>query len=210
MLRAARSTMAASIAGSLMLLLPAIHALPIGGERISRPALLRSVGCSVAASLVAPASSQAYDLPPLDAFDDKTLRAKYAAMPNPPLDKQASAAFFAITSGDLASLKMMIQSGWDLGSATDSAGKTSLHRAAQLGNAGAVQLLLDGGFKVDPTTRWAETPLHFAIRNGRLNVVKQLKEAGADTSKETFGGDNALALAQKYRMVSVAEYLSSP
>ena len=34
---------------------------------------------------------------------------------------------------------MMIDNGWQLGSATDSAGKTSLHRAAQLGNAAAVK-----------------------------------------------------------------------
>uniref|UniRef100_A0A7S4B6E0 Uncharacterized protein n=2 Tax=Chrysotila carterae TaxID=13221 RepID=A0A7S4B6E0_CHRCT len=102
----------------------------------------------------------------------------------------------------------MLDAGWDLNSATDSAGKTTLHRAAQVGNEVAVKMLLDAGVKVDPITRWNETPLHFAVRNGRLGAVKQLVAAGASLSKETFGGDNALQVARKYRMTSIVDFLS--
>ena len=91
------------------LVLCTVHArctqLVTAGGRMSRAALLRGFA-AVAGTTMCPSVTPAYDLPPLDAFDDKALRAKYAAMANPSMDKQASAAFYAITSGDTASLKV--------------------------------------------------------------------------------------------------------
>ena len=103
----------------------------------------------------------------------------------------------------------MAKGGWDLDKVTDSAGKTVLHRAAQVGNAPAVALLLKSGAPIDPKTQWKETPLHMAARTNRLECVKQLVEAGASTSAETYGGDTALGLATKYKFTALAEYLSS-
>jgi len=103
----------------------------------------------------------------------------------------------------------MVEGGWDLAACKDSAGKTVLHRAAQVGNGPAVAALLKAGSKIDAMTQWKETPLHMATRNGRLAVVKQLVEAGASTSTQTYGGDDALTIAKKYKMKEVAEFLTS-
>jgi ankyrin repeat protein len=45
----------------------------------------------------------------------------------------------------MGSLQAMADAGWALGSVKDSAGKTPLHRAAQVGNAPAVELLIKYG-----------------------------------------------------------------
>jgi len=162
---------------------------------------------ALAAGIRLPAS--AFDLPILEDFDDPKARKKAAAMPNPPIGKQQSSAFYAVSTGDMASLQLMVDNGWALSQAKDTAGKTVLHRAAQVGNAPAVDVLIKQGSAVDAVTQWQETPLHMAARNGRVACVKQLAEAGADLSKKTFGGDTALTLAEKYRMKAVVEYLSS-
>jgi ankyrin repeat protein len=93
--------------------------------------------------------------------------------------KQTGDVFYALTTGDLPTLNKMAASGWSLAECKDTAGKTALHRAAQLGNTGAIEILLKAGSKVDAKTTWKETPLHYAARNGRLPAVKQLVEAGA-------------------------------
>jgi ankyrin repeat protein len=93
----------------------------------------------------------------------------------------------------------MIDSKWDLANAVDTAGKTPLHRAAQLGNTGAIEKLLKAGVPINPVNTWMETPLHLAVRNGRAAAVKQLVDAGASKTAETAGGDTAYALATKYK-----------
>merc|ERR1712216_995243 len=57
---------------------------------------------------------------------------------------------------------------------------------------------------------WKETPLHFAVRNGRVDAAKELLKAGASTTAATYGGDTALELARKYRMSAVAQLFPSP
>ena len=65
------------------------------------------------------------------------MRRRAAAKPNPGRDKQQSSIFYAITTGDNLLIKQMADSGWELPMLQDSAGKTALHRAAQVGNVGA-------------------------------------------------------------------------
>ena len=79
---------------------------------------------------------------------------------------------------------------------------------AQVGSVGAVQLLIDAGANPSVTNKFDESPLHFAVRNNRLPVVKVLVGAGANRDQKTFGGDTALVLAQKYRMKAVEDYLT--
>lgn len=164
---------------------------------------------SVVTALALPSAVFAFDTPSLEAYDDPKAKAQFAPLPNPPLAKQASAAFYAISTGDLPGLKKMVEAGWELDKATDTAGKTPLHRAAQVGNAGAVALLLDSGCNPSVVNKFEETPLHMATRNGKLPVVKALIAAGADSKATTFGGDTALVLSKKYRMQAVQEYLET-
>ena len=103
----------------------------------------------------------------------------------------------------------MIDAGWELDKATDTAGKTPMHRAAQVGNTGAINMMLEAKCNPSVINQFSETPLHMAVRNGRLASVKALVGAGADTSVKTFGGDTALVLAKKYRMSEVESYLAT-
>ncbi|KFY47711.1 hypothetical protein V496_10484 [Pseudogymnoascus sp. VKM F-4515 (FW-2607)] len=66
----------------------------------------------------------------------------------------------------------------------DSAGRTVLARAADLGNEEMVKLLIDHGSRVegDPSG-W--TPLYLAVHDGHIEVVKLLLEAGADPDVKT-------------------------
>jgi len=177
----------------------------------SPPTGRRAVVQSAAALVtsLAPLSARSFDLPPVDQYGNPAERARYASMPNPSLGKQRGDVFYALTTGDIPMLNKMAENGWSLDAVKDTASKTALHRAAQLGNTAAIEVLLKSGAQVDAKTTWLETPLHFASRNGKLPVVKQLVEAGASLSAETYGGDTALGLARKYRMGAIEEYLKA-
>jgi len=153
-------------------------------------------------------AANAFDLPSLEAFDDPKQRKYYASRPNPDASKQQSLAFYAVSTGDQTTLQLMVDNGWEITKVSDSASKTVLHRAAQVGNTPAVALLLKAGAQVDAVTQWKETPLHMAARNGKLACVKALVESGASLDKQTIGGDTALVLSRKYKMASIEEYLS--
>jgi len=178
-----------------------------GGLASGTPTRRALLGAALAS--VSPLAAAAFDTPDVGQFDDPFARAKASGRPNPSGSKQLTAAFYALTSGDVQSLKSMAAAGWDLNTITDTAGKTPLHRAAQLGFGPGVQVLLDAGVDVDPSNAWKETPMHFAVRNGKIGVVKQLVGAGANLSKVTGGGDTPLSLARKYRMEEIATYLSA-
>ena len=171
----------------------------------------RSVLSTAAAAFLSPAVAvNAFDLPPPTQMEDAAARSTYAAMGNPDKSKQQGSAFIALGNSDMASLQAMADSGWALDELADDAGKTVLHRAAQVGNAPAVTLLLKAGSPIDAYSAFRETPLHLAVRNNRLECVKLLVEAGASTSAQ-YGkdGDTALSLAQKYRFEAVVGYLTS-
>mmetsp|Transcript_4119 Transcript_4119/g.8910 ORF Transcript_4119/g.8910 Transcript_4119/m.8910 type:complete len:198 (-) Transcript_4119:327-920(-) len=191
----------------LALTLTAAAAMSTGGCA-RRQAL--TLGAAAASCAVLPLrASNAFDMPSLEEFDDRKARKYYATMPNPSANKQQSLAFYAVSTGDQDSLQAMVNAGWDLATVSDTAGKTVLHRAAQVGNGLAVDTLLKAGAKVDAMTQWKETPLHMAARTGQLACVKALVESGASLTKTTIGGDTALVLARKYRMARVEEYLAS-
>ena len=178
---------------------------------VSRASVLRGAfgACAAAAAaLAAPRAARAFALPPLEAFDDPRIRAEFAQRGNPPLSSQHGGAFWAITIGDTRLLKQMVDAGWDLERATDSAGKGSMHRAAQVGDEGAIQILLDAGLKIDPVTQFKETPLHMAARNNKLGAVKKLVEAGASTTKINYNDDNALGIARRYKYAALTDYLA--
>ena len=175
---------------------------------VTRRAALESAGAALAASFAVAAPAGAFDIPPLDQFEDLKARAKFAQMPNPKgLKKQVSSAMYAITTGDLPSLKKMVDAGWDLTAATDDAGKTALHRAAQLGSTGAAEVLIGGKVNLDAVTLYKDTPLHMAARNNRVDFVKQLVAAGADKTKVNMAGDTPAMLAARYKFEGVIDAL---
>lgn len=152
----------------------------------------------------------AFNLPPLEEFEDPKARQYYAKQPNPgDMSVMQSKAFYAVATGDNASFENMLKAGWPIGKLTDSAGKTVMHVAAQKGNPTAITAMLAADVPVDPMTRWKETPLHLAVRNNKLDCAKALLDAGASTTAVTYGGDTPAELAVKYKMTKIGELLSS-
>ena len=100
---------------------------PSGASPPSRRVILQGAASSLLFG--ASPAAFAFDTPDLTAFDDPKAKALFADKANPGLTKQASASFYAITTGDLVSLKKMLDADWKLGEACDSAGKTPMHRA---------------------------------------------------------------------------------
>jgi ankyrin repeat protein len=85
----------------------------------------------------------------------------------------------ACSSGDLETLRRLLQDGPELARARLAGGTTGLHLAVK--HPDAVRLLIAHG--ADPNARDAgdhATPLHFAAANGTIETVRVLLDAGAD------------------------------
>jgi uncharacterized protein len=76
-------------------------------------------------------------------------------------------------------------------------GMTSLHWAAQHGNAEVVNQLLDAGAMVDPPTCFGVTPLVIACTTGDERIVSRLLEAGADPNQASTSGETPLMIASR-------------
>ena len=107
-------------------------------------------------------------------------------------------AHLAALRGDTKIVKMLVSKGARLDIA-DIYGKTALHEAASMGDRAMVELILSGeGSKlIDLKTKDAtsQTPLHLAIKAGRVEVVISLLEAGARTDLGDSQGWPGLHLA---------------
>ena len=80
----------------------------------------------------------------------------------------------AVMRGDSAMVRRLIKQGLDV-NASQPDGMSALHWAAQRGDAGAAQLLMYAGARVDAVTRNGNyTPLHLAARQGKTEAVKAL------------------------------------
>ena len=78
-------------------------------------------------------------------------------------------------------LRMLLEAGAPV-RMEDGARQTLLHYAARAGQKEAVSLLLPLAQKqrvLDSRDRWQRTPLHWAVLNGHLTVVRMLLDAGA-------------------------------
>ena len=152
---------------------------------------------------------RAFNLPPLEEFEDPKARRFYAKQPNPgDMGVMQTKAFYAVATGDNPTFEQMLEAGWPIAKLKDTAGKTVMHVAAQKGNPSAISSMIKAGVPVDPKTQWKETPLHLAVRNNKADCVKALLDAGASLDSVTYGGDTPLELANKYKMVKIAPMLA--
>jgi hypothetical protein len=84
----------------------------------------------------------------------------------------------------------------------NSAGYTPLWAAASSNHVEVLQVLLDHDpLSVDIQDNVLRTPLHMAIKNGHLESIRVLLEAGADKNVKNAQGDIAFSMTQKLYML---------
>jgi uncharacterized protein len=74
------------------------------------------------------------------------------------------------------------------------AGESPLSLAASIGRAEMVQALLDGGARIVVDGQWQPT-LHRAVRNGNVDVVRLLLDAGANVNEQADFGEAPIHVA---------------
>ncbi len=96
--------------------------------------------------------------------------------------------FEAAGRGKLSVAQRKLERGANVNETDSFFGETPLHRAAKVGDAAMIQLLLNHGADVSAQTQYGDTPLHFAITGRNPDVIKLLLTHGANPSaKDVFG-----------------------
>jgi ankyrin repeat protein len=83
---------------------------------------------------------------------------------------------------------------WQSDSDPNGWNRSPLHVAVLNGHGPAVELLLDQGAAVNATSKYGDTPLHFAINNRDVEIITALYKAGADVTIENDDGETAASL----------------
>ena len=119
----------------------------------------------------------------------------------------------AVTAGDEASVRQLIQRGVMLNAAVPGVGRTALHQAVAQKNAKVAKLLLDGRARTDIAGRFGvprairEFPLHRAVAIGEPQLVKLLLDHGANPNVADDGGMTPLHRAAAAGDVEAARLL---
>jgi hypothetical protein len=121
--------------------------------------------------------------------------------------------YAAVTGGDEASVKKLIQRGVSVNLVVPGEGHTALHQAVATKNLAMTRLLLDGKARTDVAGRYGvprairEFPLHRAVTAGSPQLVKLLLDKGANPNAVDDGGLTALHRAAGAGDVAVAQVL---
>ena len=100
--------------------------------------------------------------------------------------------FKAARTGDVETVKNLLDLGADIQAVDGDTKHTLLHRAANSGKVEVVKLLLDRGAPVDALDHFGDTPLITAAGAGRLAIVKLLLNADANPNAANVYGWTAL------------------
>ncbi|KAF7647406.1 hypothetical protein LDENG_00172840 [Lucifuga dentata] len=119
--------------------------------------------------------------------------------------------FNCVLSGDLETLKQLLESEAVNGEAEDpfgkrdEAGRNALLSAAMLGRSAIIRELVGHGADVNEHTARGYSSLHLAACWGHLEAVRTLLELGAQTQTRTFRGETPVDLAHRYARTECAE-----
>jgi ankyrin repeat protein len=115
---------------------------------------------------------------------------------------------YAALEGSLAAVMELLNDGFDV-DLGDVDGYTPLHFAAQGYHEDVARHLIDHGATVDAQNRFGNTPLWVALFNsrGRPEVIKLLRDAGADTALKNHSGNSPADLARMVANYPLAEIL---
>ncbi|XP_026983417.1 ankyrin repeat domain-containing protein 29 isoform X5 [Sagmatias obliquidens] len=119
----------------------------------------------------------------------------------------ANAAFWAARRGNLALLRLLLNSGRVDVDCRDSNGTTLLMIASYAGHIGCVKEIVLQGADINLQRESGTTALFFAAQQGHNDVVRFLFEFGASTEFRTKDGGTALLAASQYGHMKVVETL---
>ncbi|XP_066872089.1 ankyrin repeat domain-containing protein 29 isoform X3 [Kogia breviceps] len=119
----------------------------------------------------------------------------------------ANAVFWAARRGNLALLRLLLNSGRVDVDCRDSHGTTLLMVASYAGHIGCVRELVLQGADINLQRESGTTALFFAAQQGHNDVVRFLFEFGASTEFRTKDGGTALLAASQYGHMKVVETL---
>ncbi|MDO4629792.1 MAG: ankyrin repeat domain-containing protein [Planctomycetia bacterium] len=106
--------------------------------------------------------------------------------------------FEAAGRGKLSVAQRKLERGANVNETDSFFGETPLHRAAKVGDAAMIQLLLDHGADVSVQTQYGDTPLHFAITGRNPEVIQLLLTYGANPRAEDIFGRTPAQCAKFY------------
>jgi len=124
---------------------------------------------------------------------------------NAPLDTTRK-LLDAAKSGDVKTVKLLLEKGADVNTKSDDGG-TALMSAAKRGYMEIIKLLLDKGADINAKDTDGTTALMLAAVKGQTKVVQLLLDKGADINAQRNDGRGALMLAEETDQTQTAELL---
>ncbi|MEO8308902.1 MAG: ankyrin repeat domain-containing protein [Pseudomonadota bacterium] len=118
---------------------------------------------------------------------------------------EAGALAEAAEAGDLDTVRSLLKSRPDVNEPGND-GTPALHWVVRMQATDLARQLLRAGAKADLANRYGVRPVHVAISNGDLTLVRLLLEAGADPNS-TNSGDNCLVMATRVGNTQIVEAL---
>ncbi|MGA3009065.1 MAG: ankyrin repeat domain-containing protein [Terracidiphilus sp.] len=115
--------------------------------------------------------------------------------------------FAAVGSGNLESVKALLDVDPNLAKARNLLQEAPLHVAAKWGQKEVTALLLAHGANANTTTRSGEAPLHYAAEDGDNCVVALLVAHGAQIDRRNSSGQTALHWAAQNGHKDVVAFL---
>lgn len=113
----------------------------------------------------------------------------------------------AADSGDVAALKILLESNSDLVNSPDSIGSLPLHRAALRGHLDAVKLLVESGADISAGDRDNTSPIVCACIGGHLEVARYLAGLGASVTEADNYGQTAISTASRSGNIELVDFL---
>nr|XP_025862273.1 ankyrin repeat domain-containing protein 29 [Vulpes vulpes] len=161
--------------------------------------LLQDLALTAFSPMVSLALSPLSSIQPFQASDSSQNAVKETPL--------ANAAFWAARRGNLALLRLLLNSGRVDVDCRDSHGTTLLMVASYAGHIDCVRELVLQGADINLQRESGPTALFFAAQQGHNDVVRFLFEFGASTEFRTKDGGTALLAASQYGHMQVVETL---